>query len=306
MKQRSSVFHTRQYMLSRDYELYYYSDVNFRSVGSHSHDYYELYFFVEGAVEMELAGTRHRLSIGDVVLVPPGLSHRLWLLDGSVPYRRFVFWLSREYRAALFDRAEEYRYLFRPAEEAGQYVLHFDIITFNTLRSKLFALLDEIHSDRFGKQEQMLLGISDLMLHLSRLVYSQQNPAPGTERVSRYEAITGYIDTHLAQELTLESIAQAFYLSKYYIAHLFQQNTGLSVHQYITKQRLAACCRSIQAGTAISQAYAAWGFRDYSSFYRAFQRQYGMSPSAYRELHLQAAAPAEPDRQGGTPQPAAD
>ena len=59
----------------------------------------------------------------------------------------------------------------------------------------------------------------------------------------------------------------------------------MSVHQYILKKRLAACCDAIQSGTKISEAYLAYGFHDYSSVYRAFQKEYGTSPSDYRELH---------------------
>ena len=51
-KRQTSKFITRQYMLSEDYEVFYYSDTHFRSVGSHSHGYYELDFFGEGAVTM--------------------------------------------------------------------------------------------------------------------------------------------------------------------------------------------------------------------------------------------------------------
>ena len=42
---RRSTFNSRQYMLSEDFEVFYYSDIGFKSVGSHSHDYYEIYFF---------------------------------------------------------------------------------------------------------------------------------------------------------------------------------------------------------------------------------------------------------------------
>lgn len=285
-KEFRSAFHPRQYMLTRDFEVFYYSDLNFQNVGLHSHDYYEIYFFVEGAVEMDISGSAYPLTPGDMIVVPPGTPHQVKILDGERPYRRFVLWLSREYWDRLEKSSSDYTYLLRHTAEHHRYIYPFDAIRFNAIYARLFSLLDEIHADRFGREECISLLVRELMLHLSRAVYERTHPGGPKENRSTYAAITGFIDTHLEEDLTLDRLSREFYISKYYIAHLFQDSTGLSVHQYITKKRLAACCAAIQSGTAISAAYRMCGFRDYSSFYRAFQKEYGMPPSKYREIYM--------------------
>ncbi len=281
-RQHSTAFVSRQYMLSKDYEIYYYSDLHFQSVGSHSHDYYEFYFFVEGAVTMEVGKRRYPLDVGDVVIVPPGIQHRAVLTDSAVPYRRFVFWLSREYADALAAQSKDTVSCLRRAE-AGRFHWHFDVLIFNSLRGSLFDLLDELHADRFGKETQVDLDIRQLLLRLSRLIHEQTNRSSRRESISKYEAITAFIDAHLEEDLSLDRLARELFLSKYYIAHLFQDSVGLSVHQYVIKKRLAACCGAIQSGAKVSEVYLTYGFRDYSSFYRAFRKEYGLSPSDYRE-----------------------
>ena len=67
-KKLRSEFNSRQYMLARDFEVFYYSDLHFSSVGRHSHDYTEVYLFCEGEVDMEIAGVRRALRPGDVLL----------------------------------------------------------------------------------------------------------------------------------------------------------------------------------------------------------------------------------------------
>ncbi len=59
----------------------------------------------------------------------------------------------------------------------------------------------------------------------------------------------------------------------------------MSVYQYLTQKRLAAICAEIKSGVPIGEACLHCGFHDYSSFYRAFFKTYGMSPSDYRLLH---------------------
>ena len=284
-KRQTSQFNTRQYMLSEDYEVFYYSDTHFRSVGSHSHGYYELYFFEAGAVTMEIDGRGYPLKTGDVILIPPGVSHRALLTDPEKPYRRFVFWQSRPFLEALEARSPDCGYLLRRAESRGRYVYRFDPVAFNAIRTRLFTLLDEIHADRFGKATAIDLIITDLLLFLGRTVYEQEQRRNRKEQLSRYEAITQYVDQHLDEPLSLDALAKHFYLSKYYLVHLFRENAGLSVHQYILKRRLAACCDAMLGGAAVGEVYRQWGFYDYSAFYRAFRKEYGMSPSAYLELH---------------------
>ena len=284
-KRQSSKFNTRQYMLSEQYEVYYYSDTHFRSVGSHSHDYYELYFFEEGAVTMVIGAKAYPLRPGDVIVIPPGMDHRAILSDSETPYRRFVFWQRKAFLEALESRSPDYGYLLRRAEDRGKYVYHFDPPTFNAIRTRLFTLLDEIHADRFARETAIDLTISELLLFLSRTVHEQEQRRNRKEQLSRYEAITHYVDEHLDEPLSLDALGREFYLSKYYLVHLFRENTGLSVHQYILKKRLAACCDAMQGGAAVGEVYRQWGFGDYSAFYRAFRKEYGMSPSAYLELH---------------------
>lgn len=284
-KRQTSKFITRQYMLSEDYEVFYYSDTHFRSVGSHSHSYYELYFFEEGAVTMEIDAKPHSLQPGDVIVIPPDTGHQAMLTDPEKPYRRFVFWLSKPFLTALESKSPDCGYFLRRAETRSRYVYHFDPVAFNALRTRLFTLLDEIHADRFGKATAIDLVITDLLLFLSRTVYEQEQRRNRKEQLSRYEAITHYVDGHLDEPLSLDALARRFYLSKFYLVHLFRENAGLSVHQYILKKRLAACCDAMLGGAAVGEAYRQWGFGDYSAFYRAFRKEYGMSPSTYLELH---------------------
>lgn len=100
-------------MVSRDFEIYYYKDQHMKKVANHIHDYYEIYFFLEGDVSLEIEKKEYPLQYGDVAVVPPGLEHHAVIHDESVPYRRFVFWITVDYLNRLMEDAREYGYLIQ-------------------------------------------------------------------------------------------------------------------------------------------------------------------------------------------------
>lgn len=282
----SSAFTVRQYMLAKDFELFYYNDRNLQSVELHRHDYVEFYFFLEGKVEMQVKEQKLQPVPGDVLVVLPGVDHCLRVLDEKTPYRRFVFWISKEYMLQLTSQNPDCSYIFSHVEKTGQPLLHFPLVPFLQLTDSLFALLDEIHACRYAKEMALSIRLNDVMLSLNRCSYELFESHAPLSGSSHYDIISRYIMDHLSEDLSLDHLSQVFYLSKYYIVHLFQDLIGLSPHQYITKQRLNRCADAIRSGTPISEAYLFCGFQDYSGFYRAFVKEFGESPRSYRQAHL--------------------
>ncbi len=282
-KKLQTAFSSRQYMLSRDFELYYYNDRNLKKVDLHSHDYYEFYFFLEGNVSIRIRKEQFELKFGDIVVIPPGYAHQAVIHDAEIPYRRFVFWISRDFFLHLLELSADYGYLIRYVLENQRFVFHNDRVVFNGVQSRIFSLLEELHAERFAREARISLCVSDLILHLNRVMYEKTHLQSGGEEQSLYLRILDYIEEHVEEELSLDHLAAVFFVSKYHIAHIFKDNLGISVHQYVLKKRLALCRGEILSGENITEVCLSCGFQDYSSFYRAFKKEYGMSPREFRE-----------------------
>lgn len=285
-KRLQTAFQPRQYMLSHDFELYYYEDRARPKVDLHTHNYYEFYFFLEGQVQMQVGDILYPVRYGDIMLIPPQVPHRPNIKSDDTPYRRFVFWISQEYCNHLLQSSPDYAYIMQYVETEKHYIFHTDQILFNSIQSKLLRLLEEMRSQKFGRDAQITICINDLVLNLNRLAFDQNTPKRKNPEYLLYEQLTEYIEEHLEEDLSLERLAKQFFVSKYHIAHVFKDNIGLSIHQYITKKRLNLCREAISGQMSITEAYHKFGFGDYSSFYRAFKKEYGISPKDYRDMQI--------------------
>lgn len=283
-KKLQTTFSTRQYMLSDDFEIFYYNDTAVTNVKLHTHNYYEFYIFLEGHVSLQIGETVLPLQFGDIILIPPRLLHRAVIHDTALPYRRFVFWISMEYHHYLDNLSPDYTFFIQHVETTQNYLFHNDRITFNSIQSKIIRLIDEIKSDRFGRTVQITLCVNDLILYLNRVLHEQNKPKHFREEITLYQRICDYIEENINHDLSLERLAAEFFISKYHIAHIFKENIGISLHQFITKKRLALCQSAILSDVSITAAYRMAGFGDYSSFYRAFKKEYGLSPKEFQNL----------------------
>ncbi|RKM60826.1 AraC family transcriptional regulator [Butyrivibrio sp. XB500-5] len=288
-KLRSS-FNTRQYMVSSDFEVYYYSDRDFKTLKPHAHDYYECYLFIEGDVTMEIFSPegktiRYKMSPGDLMLVPPGISHHALMNNPEENYRRFLFWISKDCCNSLMQESVDYMFLFQKAEAYHKYIYHLAPAQFHMVESKFLRLLEEIASERYGSTAFRHLCLCDLILTINRIVYDEENISSGSDELTLFQNIIAYVESNLEDALTLDDIAGQFFISKYYVAHLFKDTLGVSLHQYIIKKRLAECRNAITGGASITGTYEKFGFRDYSSFFKAFKKEYGMSPKEYQGLY---------------------
>ncbi len=122
-------------------------------------------------------------------------------------------------------------------------------------------------------------------MQINRTVYEQHHPLTRKAQLSLYEQLCFYIDEHLSEDLSLERLAAELFVSKYHIAHVFKDEIGMSIHQYISKKRLARCREALLGDVPVTKVYLLFGFHDYSSFYRAFKKEYGISPKDFKELH---------------------
>jgi AraC-like DNA-binding protein len=124
----------------------------------------------------------------------------------------------------------------------------------------------------------------DMLEDLSRRFTTQ--PPRGGLAPGALRRVTEYIDSHLSEDVALETLAAHAGLSTYHFARAFKQSVGMPPHRYLLQQRVKRAAellkQSEQPLTAIAQSL---GFADQSHFSRSFHWLMGMAPSEFRRTH---------------------
>lgn len=281
----SSKFDQRQHMQSTDFEIFYYEDRVLSEVEMHRHNYYEIYFFLEGNVSYQIGKQAYPLSYGDICLIPPGLYHRPIFPDYELPYRRIVLWLSPDYFSRLKDKHPDIFYCFHYSSRIGRYHFSSDFSSAQLVFNKLIEIIEEYQSVSAFHQSMLDCHIATLLLTVSRIVYRRMRPAADSPRTSLFNGLCDYINAHLDEDLSLDALAREFYVSKYHISHIFKENMGISIHQYVMKKRLYASKNGILAGMPLHEVAVTYGFRDYTNFFRAFKKEFGVGPKEFHDTN---------------------
>ena len=270
--------------LNEGFRLFHLKDSRAPKLDYHYHEFDKLILLLGGKVTYVVEGVTYFLRPWDVLLVQHNMIHRP-VIDPSEPYERVVVWLGREWLADRSDPGEALDACFHTTRERGFHLLRTgperrleymkDIQRLEeALRSREFA------AGRFADTlcQQLLIGVNRDILR-SRTAQEERD----SYRVDpKIEEILKYIAAHLEEELTVESLSKRFYLSRYYLMHRFKAFSGYTVHQYISQKRLLRAGELIRSGVPVMKAAEQAGFSEYSTFLRAFQNTFHMSPREFR------------------------
>ncbi len=237
---------------------------------THFHDTYELLYIKRGKGKFISEGRIYNLIPDSLFITKRGETHRMEI-DPSSPYERLVINFPRDLITAL-DRStllleafgqDNILYLGREVTEPLEKLCHLPpdladeqlrITILGQLFPTLVAVMNTYLSEKEPYQDPDILNLS------VRLAVK-------------------YIHDNLYEDLSLDAIAKAAFMSKSHISRLFRETTGKTIWEYITIKRLIAASRMIARGVSPADAASACGFAYYSTFWRSYKKVYGHTPT---------------------------
>ena len=274
-------------MESPNYEIFYKDNTPSADHPLHYHEFLEVYYHVEGDCDYIIDSRIYTLKDGDIVLINNQKLHRAVIKDMTKPYRRYVLWLEYKFIEQLLENSVDYQKMIGVESNV-------EIISLPEQQKKeivsLFhnMSLESRGADAFSSYLQECY-LKELLLLLCR--YSQ-NYSVVEEKVYKnddmIESIMDYIDQHYMEPLSLDLIAQEFFMNKYHLMRKFKKHTRMTIMDYCKKRRLIIARNYLMEGVRIQDIYKLSGFDDYSNFFRSFKATYQMSPREYKKYMEQS------------------
>lgn len=271
--------------LASDFKLFYLKNPKEKPFLESIKEYHRFYFLSEGHDLLYFHNHKFPLTFGQVLLIPP--EAKLDLSEESASgHTGFLLCIRSEYLFSLEKKRDIFRCLRNNLLLTKPYVLTPRFSDFRVMENRLLSIFSEQQEERHGWLERIELFVREIYLLINRIVTESLTPYQPKKEAGTIRDICSYVDEHLAEDLTLASLAERFFVSESYIAHSFQKSTGLSFHRYLLRQRVELVKEALLRGEDISNKHAAYGFRYYSGLYRAFKNEVGMSPAEFRKTHV--------------------
>lgn len=285
MKKKIHSYQTRQQMLSKDYEIFHYSDTKLEKVNLHHHDFYECYLFISGDVTYLIEGKTYSLRPGDIILINSTELHQPIINDNSIPYERIVLWIDKVFLNNLSTEVTDLTLCFEDLERENVIRASFEMQ--QNIKAILHKLLNYESYSGMGSDLLYKAYLIELMVHLNMLLfYNDFKLDVDIKKNNLIDGIIQYINNHIEEEITIDELSKQFFLSKYHLLREFKKHSGTTIHKYIVQKKLIQAKEFILKGIPINSVYKQCGFGDYSNFFRAFKNEYGVTPKHFYELAL--------------------
>lgn len=252
------------------------------TVRLHVHNFYELLCCTNSCGAEYLVGSqRFRLQKGDVIFISPGISHCPLLPQGMTePYVRDVLWLSRDFWDSMMQQFRQ-----NHSGEPAPFVLTRTMGTrWSYLEDLFHAGIEESEAKQLGWKNAVVANALQIVTGLVR--YCTDTPQPKAQSQELLDRVLDYIERNLSEDLSLRAVSKRFYVSESTITQTFRKKMGISFYRCVTQRRLVAAKAFIEKGFLLEAASSQAGFSDYSSFFRAFKQEYGISPQQYKRRYI--------------------
>ncbi len=265
--------------LTKEFKLFHLKDIVKRDYTYHYHDFDKIIFFLSGKVNYIIEGKKYELKPYDIVFVNRNEIHKPEV-DFSVPYERYVLYISTEFLEQY--KTEEYnlRECFEKANRERANVIQVAAMQNTKLMQNIRELESSLEQNEFAEKLYGKLLFLQFMIQLNRACKEEKTHySHSTQYNKKIVDIMDFINEHLYEELSIEKIADTFFVSKYHMMRQFKEETGYTMHQYITEKRVLAARDMILNGVPATRASLECGFQDYSTFSRAFKSKLKKNPS---------------------------
>ena len=265
--------------LNSHFKMFHLNDSKKINIDFHYHDFHKILIFLQGNVTYCIEGRNYDLQPNDIVFVNAGEVHCPIIHDDSC-YERIIIYISKDFLSLYQNPQNDLSLCFKSALKNQSHVLRIPSFKESKLSMITTELENAFSSCEYANELFLDTLFIEFMVHLNRASLTNKIEYISTNSSNqKIIDIIDYLNKNLTKDINIDLLADTFYISRYHLMHTFKKATGYTIGEYIKTKRLLYARDLIQNGKGITDACYACGFKNYSTFLRAYRQNFGCSPS---------------------------
>ena len=268
--------------LNDNFKIFHIRDKKDIKFEYHHHDFSKTVILIDGDLTYYIEGKAYILKPWDILFVNKNEIHKP-VVNPNKYYERIVIWLNPDFMAKYAQGNNDLLKCFEVAIKNNYNLLRLNMKSIEIIKNLIQDIQNCNNSNEFGSEILKESLFVQLMVLMNRLFLNsdKNRDIEDIQYDKTIEGVLNYINSNLENDLSIDTIASEFFISKYYLMRKFKNQIGSSIHNYVVQKRLILARSLISDGLSMSSVCSRCGFNDYSSFVRAFKKVYGVSPSNY-------------------------
>jgi AraC-like DNA-binding protein len=253
-----------------------------KTMNVHIHDCYEIYYSISGGKQFLIDNKSYKIEPGDLFFINQYESHYLAQID-QTEHERIIISIHPDYLKSISTENTALDYCFHYREPGFSHRISLD----KNQQQRFLYYIHKITSlSGYASDVLERVAFTELMVFFNKEFYSKQIVNELEDSFSyQYDQqvndILEYINQNISCSLTIQQLAEHFFLSKSFICRIFKQSTGTTINKYLTARRISIAKVLLSDGLSVNDVYEQCGFLDYSTFLKSFTKIVGVSPKKY-------------------------
>lgn len=249
----------------------------------HIHDCYEIYYSISGGKQFLIENKFYDINPGDLFVVNQFESHYVSKISQMV-HERIVISIHPDFLKELSSSMTDLNYCFTHRDENFAHKISLD----KEQQSRFMYFINKISScEGFGADMIEYAAFIELITSITKAYVDNEDSINSQYRYNNViQEILRYINDNISENLTIEHLAENFFLSESYICRIFKLSTGTTINKYVTARRISMAKVMLSNGISINDVCTKCGFNDYSNFLKSFKKAVGISPKKYSHFSM--------------------
>ncbi len=253
---------------------------------THYNIHFMLIYFLHGTGSIKIEGKHYEIKEGDIILLNP-TELFCCTVDANSYHERLVLYVSETiFHNFPYECNNLFMSFYQRKKGIGNHIPS-QVVKKHNLDSQLVNLLHLVKAPDTTSCILSICKVIELLAHLNRIVMPLYiNTLYNSERTNDHPLINNilsYINVHFKEDIDISTIAAQFNIDRSHLAHLFKDQVGMSLWNYVILRRIYLFNELIRIDHSIEETCYRAGFQNYSNFFRLYKKYMNMTPLQFKK-----------------------